>query len=104
MEKENRKMTIGKRIVGTSVELSLDGWMDTQSAPLLASTIEEVGSEIDSLVLDLTALEYISSAGIRQIVAVHKKMKGALILKHVSTEVMDVIRMTGLDKKLHIEP
>ena len=31
-------------------------------------------------------------------------MNGALKLKHVSPEVMDVLRMTGVDKKLNIEP
>ena len=97
-------MTIEKKTDGNSAELSLSGWMDTQSAPLLAAAIDELEPGIDNLVLDLTALEYTSSAGIRQIVAVHKQMKGALVLKHVSTEVMDVLRMTGLDRKLHIEP
>ena len=97
-------MTIEKNANGTCVELRLDGWMDTQSAPQLAAALAELGPETESLVLDLTALEYTSSAGIRQLVAAHKQMKGALTLKHVSTEVLDVLHMTGLDTRLHIEP
>ena len=97
-------MTIEKRVNGNSVELVLNGWMDTQSAPLLAAELEKLGPETESLILDLATLEYTSSAGIRQLVAAHKHMKGALTLRHVSTEVLDVLHMTGLDNKLHIEP
>ena len=97
-------MTIEKKLNGDSAELSLNGWMDTQNAPLLAAAVDELGPGISSLSLDLSKLEYTSSAGIRQLVATHKQMGGALTLKHVSPEVLDVLRMTGVDKKLNIEP
>ena len=97
-------MTIEKKTVGQTVELYLDGWLDTQSAPLLGAALEELGPDVESLVIDLTALEYTSSAGIRQIVAAYKQMKGALVIRHASMEILDVLRMVGLDKKLHIEP
>ena len=47
-------------------------------------------------------LEYISSAGLRLIVAAYKKMNGALTLRNVSGEIMSVIKMTGLDKRIVI--
>lgn len=97
-------MTIEKRMNGNSAELILDGWMDTQSVPQLAAALDELGPETESLTLDLTGLEYTSSAGIRQIIAAHKQMKGALTLKHVSPEILDVLKMTGVDKRLNIEP
>lgn len=97
-------MTIEKKVNGDSAELSLNGWMDTQNAPLLAAAVDELGPGINSLSLDLSKLEYTSSAGIRQLVAIHKQMGSALTLKHVSPEVMDVLRMTGVDRKLNIEP
>ena len=97
-------MTIEKKEYGDSAELILSGWMDTQSAPQLAAAVDELGPEVKSLSLDLSGLEYISSAGMRQLVAAHKQMNGALTLRHVSAEIMDVLRMTGLDRKLHIEP
>lgn len=97
-------MTIEKKEYGDSAELILKGWMDTQGAPQLAAAVDEIGPEIRSLSLDLSGLEYTSSAGMRQIVATHKRMNGALTLKHVSPEIMDVLRMTGLDKKLNFEP
>ena len=35
--------------------------------------------------------------------AAYKKMKGALTLRHVSDEIMNVISMTGLDKRMKFE-
>ena len=96
-------MTIEKKEYGDSAELILSGWMDTQSAPQLAAAVDELGPEVKSLSLDLSGLEYISSAGMRQLVAAHKRMNGALTLKQVSLEIMDVLRMIGFDKKLNFE-
>lgn len=73
--------------------------MDTQSAPELEAELNELTPDVSSLVFDCSGLEYISSAGLRQLVAAHKKMNGALKLRHVSDEIMGVIRMTGLDKR-----
>lgn len=96
-------MTIEKKEYGDSAELILSGWMDTQSAPQLAAAVDELWPEVKSLSLDLSGLEYISSAGMRQLVAAHKRMNGALTLKQVSPEIMDVLRMIGFDKKLNFE-
>ena len=96
-------MTIEKKINGDCAELSLNGWMDTENAPKLAAAVDELGPEVKSLVFDLSGLEYTSSAGIRQLVATHKRMNGALTLKHVSPVVMDVLSAMGLDKRLNIE-
>ncbi len=96
-------MNIEKKIEGNTVTLSLDGWMETQSAPEFAEALNGLDDSAKELVLDMTGLEYISSAGVRQIVAAHKKMNGALTLKNLSAEVLDVLKMTGLDKRLHIE-
>ena len=96
-------MNIEKKTEGTTVTMSLNGWMDAHSAPEFAAELNALDPGTEKLVLDMTGLEYTSSAGIRQIVAAHKKMNGALTLTHVSTEVLDVLHMTGLDKRLHIE-
>lgn len=96
-------MTIEKKVQGGTEELSLNGWLDTQSCPLLEKEISTLGEEISKLVLDCSGLEYISSGGLRLIVSAYKQMKGALTLRHVSDEIMGVIRMTGLDKRLSFE-
>jgi len=97
-------MTIEKTVNGNEATLKIDGWMDTQAAPMLEQALTELGAEVKHLSLDLSGLEYISSAGIRQIVAAHKQMGGELTLRNVSVEVQDVLTMTGIAKKLHIEP
>lgn len=84
--------------------LYLEGWMDTSNAPLLAQALNELDDGVEQLVLDMAKLEYTSSAGIRQIVAIHKQMNGALTLRHVTPEIAAVLHMIGVDKKLHIEP
>jgi len=96
-------MTIEKTVNGSEATLKLEGWMDTEGAPALGQALSELGPEVKHLVLDLGGLEYTSSAGIRQIVAAHKQMNGELTLRNVSVEVQDVLIMTGIAKKLHIE-
>ncbi len=96
-------MTIEKKQNGNEMTLELKGWLDTQSSSELESAIDSLDPNIEQLIMDLSSLEYIASSGLRQLVAAHKKMKGNLTLTHVSPEIMDVIGMTGLDKRLHIE-
>ena len=96
-------MTIEKTINGTEAVFKLDGWLDTQSSPQLASELDALGDSVTALVLDLEKLEYISSAGLRQVVAAHKRMKGELTVINVSAEILDVFTMTGFDKKLNIK-
>ena len=96
-------MTIEKTMDGSTAVLRLVGWLDTQNAPVLAQALNELDDGVEKLVLDMDKLEYISSAGIRQIVTAYKEMNGALTLKNLSTEVASVLHMTGLDRKLSIE-
>ena len=87
-------MTIEKNVSGNTAEISIGGWLDTKTAAELAKAAE-------LLVLNMKELEYTSSAGIRMIVAAYKKMKSFRI-KNVSGDIMEVLRMTGFDKRLNI--
>ena len=78
--------------------------MPFQHSGKTCGVLADLGAEVKHLALDLSGLEYVSSAGIRQIVAAHKQMNGELTLRNVSVEVQDVLTMTGIAKKLHIEP
>lgn len=95
-------MTIRKTMNGSEAVMELSGWLDTQTAPELEAAIGALDG-VSALVLDLKELAYISSAGLRQLVAAHKKMNGELTVRNVSAEIMDVLRMTGFDKRLRIE-
>ena len=95
-------MAVAKTIDGTQATFAIDGWLDTQSAPELAAALDGLEETVESLTLDLDALEYVSSAGIRQIVAAHKKMGGALTICNVKPEVLEVFRLTGVASRLNI--
>jgi len=96
-------MAVEKITNGTEAVLKVSGWLDTQSAPELEKAVAELDGNTETLVFDFEKLEYISSAGLRQIVAAHKKMNGKLTLRNVQPDVMSVLTMAGFDKRLHIE-
>ena len=95
-------MEIKKTFEGSKAVFAIEGWLDTQTAPELGAALDELGEDVDALEFDFAAVEYISSAGIRQIVAAHKKMGGNLVLRNVSPAVREVLRLTGTDKRLTI--
>ena len=94
---------IEKEINGNVAVMKLEGWLDTQTTAEFGKALDALENNIDELILDFKKLEYTSSAGLRQIVAAHKKMNGKLTVKNICSEIMDVFKMTGFDKRLHIE-
>ena len=95
-------MEIEKTIEGEKETFAIEGWLDTQTAPELGAALDELSEDVTQLELDFAKLEYVSSAGIRQIVAAHKKMGGKLTVRNVSPAVLEVFRLTGVDKRLTI--
>ena len=81
------------------------GRLDTITAPVLEKTINENIGSIESLILDLKGLEYISSAGLRVLLGAQKKMQrvGSMKLTGVCEDVMEVLEMTGFADILTIE-
>ncbi len=96
-------MTITKQINENVATILLEGWLDTQTSPQFGEVLNGLEKDVTSLVLDFEKLEYISSAGLRQIVTAYKKMRGDMKIVHVSKEIMEVFKMTGFDKKLNIQ-
>lgn len=95
-------MTIKKTVNQNAAVFEIAGWLDTQTAPELGTALDELDSSVTELTIDMSELEYISSAGLRQVVAAQKKMEGNLTIKNVSAEIMDVFHMTGFSKRLNI--
>lgn len=98
-------MTITKTMENNKVILSIEGWLDTNSAPELGREIEAL-SDIESLILDFDKLEYIASAGLRIVILAYKKLKsmnGEFSIINVSSEVMDVFKLTGFDQNFDIQ-
>ena len=98
-------MTIDIKRNAEEVVIELVGRLDTNTAPALDKTISEDVSDSQNLVINLKGLEYISSAGLRVLLAAQKKMQknGSLKVKNVCAEIMDVFDMTGFTDILTIE-
>ena len=73
------------------------GRLDTITAPALDKTINEDIGDTKNLVLDVKGMEYISSAGLRVLLATQKKMQkiGSMKVINVCEDVMEVFEMTG---------
>ena len=98
-------MTIEIKKNADELVLEITGRLDTITAPALDKTINENLGEIKSLILDCKNLEYISSAGLRVLLGVQKKMSqiGSMKIKNVCELVMEVFEMTGFADILTIE-
>ncbi len=97
-------MTITKTLENKKAILSVEGWLDTNSAPELGREIEAL-SDIESLILDFDKLEYISSAGLRILLSAQKIMnkQGSMVIRNVNENVMDIFDVTGFADILTIE-
>ena len=91
---------------GGITTVSLTGRLDTNTSPQL----EEVANGLfdagdNDIVVDMAECDYVSSAGLRVIVAMQKRAVtgGSLVFRNVQKDVMDVFDMTGFSKILTIE-
>lgn len=98
-------MTIEKNLSGNSLTLNLAGRLDTTTASELDAVVDSTMAGIQELILDMEALEYISSAGLRVILKAQKLMnsKGSMKLVHVNDTIMEVFDITGFVDILTIE-
>ena len=98
-------MTIEIKRNADQTTIELTGRLDTTTAPALDKTINEDIGDAKNLVLDIKGLEYISSAGLRVLLAAQKKLQkcGSMTVKNVCEEVMEVFEMTGFADILTIK-
>lgn len=97
-------MTILKETKGDSLTVRLDGRLDTITAPDLEQELQDL-SGVKHLVLDFAKVVYISSAGLRVLLALQKRMgkQGDMVVRHVDQMVMEVLEMSGFVDILTIE-
>ncbi len=86
------------------LDIALDGRLDTNTAPSLESVINDELEGISELCFDFEKLEYVSSAGLRVILAAQKAMnrQGKMTIKNVCEDVLDVFEITGFSDILTI--
>lgn len=98
-------MTIEKNENGAQLSISLAGRLDTTTAPLLEAELKRSIGGVESLVLDFSALEYLSSAGLRVLLAAQKVMnkQGKMVVRGVNETIAEVFEITGFSDILTIE-
>ena len=98
-------MTINKNLEGSKQTLSLEGRLDTVTAPALEAELKQSLNDVAELAFDFSKLEYISSAGLRVLLAAQKTMnkQGSMVIRHVNESIMEVFEVTGFIDILSIE-
>lgn len=98
-------ITITKNLNETSLQVAVSGRLDTMSAPRLEAELRPSFEGITELIFDFAELEYISSAGLRVLLASQKIMnkQGTMTVKNVSDPVNEVFEITGFADILTIE-
>jgi len=98
-------MKITKNLNGTSLNVALEGRLDTTTAPELEQSLKESLDAATELTLDFAGLDYISSAGLRVLLSAHKSMsrKGGMKVVNVNEVVSEVFDVTGFADILNIE-
>ena len=100
-------MEINKAISNQNVIITLEGRLDTMTAPQLDVEAKSIDfDEVETVTLKLKELEYISSSGLRVILALYKNLKskgGNLKIVNVSNTIMELFSMTGMADYLDIE-
>lgn len=98
-------MTIELKKNAETTTIEITGRLDTTTAPALDKAINEEIGTAKNLILDVKAMEYISSAGLRVLLSAQKKMQkiGSMKVVNVCEAVMEVFEMTGFADILVIE-
>ena len=98
-------MTIEKNLNGTELTVALTGRLDTTTAPQLDAELKQSFEGVEKLVLDFATLEYLSSAGLRVLLAAQKVMnkQGEMIIKHVNETINEIFEVTGFIDILTVE-
>jgi len=95
-------MDVTKVKAGDQLKLFVEGRIDNTTAPKLNEVITENLDGIKIVVIDCLKLNYISSAGLRVLLATKKQVDDVVLL-HPSDVISDVLEMTGFDSILTIK-
>ena len=98
-------MTIEKKLDAGALTIALAGRLDTTTAPQLEDELKKSLPGVEHLVLDFAALDYLSSAGLRVLLAAQKIMnkQGDMVVRHVNETISEIFEVTGFCDILTIE-
>ena len=98
-------LNINKTRDGGKLCVALEGRLDTTTAPELEASLKEELDTVNELVIDLAKLEYISSAGLRVLLAAQKAMmkQGSMVVTNPNDVISEIFEVTGFSTILTIE-
>lgn len=91
-------MQISKNTAPEGLVFTLEGRLDTNTSPQLQDALLPAIDGSSDVVLDFSAIQYVSSAGLRVLLAAQKAANAksvSLTLRGVCEDVMEVFEMTG---------
>lgn len=97
-------MEIVKTKENSSLTFALEGRLDTMTAPQLEAEVNSSLEGITDLAFDFAKLVYVSSAGLRVLLAAQKKMnkQGKMEVRNVCPDIKEVLDVTGFSDILTI--
>ena len=98
-------MNIEKKLNGTELFIAVTGRLDTTTAPQFEAELNQSIQGVEKVVLDFASLEYLSSAGLRVLLAAQKVMnkQGEMIIRNVNDTINEIFEITGFIDILTIE-
>ena len=98
-------MTITKNQEADKLTVALEGRLDTVTSPQLEAELRASVNGVKELTFDLEKLDYVSSAGLRVLLAAQKVMnrQGGMKVTNVKPEIMEIFEVTGFVDILKIE-
>ena len=103
-KKGERLMNIAKNREENKLTVTVEGKIDSVTAPEFEEFIKENIDGVTELTLDLSSLDYISSAGLRVLLLTQKRMnaQGTMKVTNVNETVSEIFEVTGFSDILTI--
>ena len=95
-----------KVLKNDNIVIELKGRLDTTTSPQLDQKVKEIEIDKDLVIIDFKELEYISSAGLRVLLAIKKMLEAkgkALEIHNVNEVINEVFSVTGFVNVLNIK-
>lgn len=99
-------MELNTSVDGNTATIAIEGKLSVATSPELENAVFGLGEDVVNFNIDLSDLEYISSAGLRVLVSTEKlaaQRNGKMTLLHPNDEVSEIFDMTGLADVFTIE-
>ena len=98
-------MNITKNRSGNALNITIEGRIDTTTAPQLETELQGSLDGVTELNFDLKKLDYISSAGLRVLLSAQKVMnrQGSMTVCNVGPTIMEIFEVTGFSDILTIK-